>query len=201
MKTFAKTLRTIFIVVAVVLLIIAAVLYYIDTPVVEEGQEPTLAQKIILLGKERLGEILAATGVSMVGLLAYFAKKIYDSVKKSVNQSLDTDANVKGLYKGYQDLVETVAYLYEVVNTIEQKQDIANNVLMTTFSLSDLPSSLREKISNAQEQYNKLCEVKKVAEQLLSTVKNTISEQSSAVAEEKAVEQETTQPQVDPVYD
>ncbi len=71
-KQVAATFRTILIVLAVVLLIITAVLYFVDTPVVEEGQEPTTAQKIILTGKKYLSEILLALGVSGVTLIAAF---------------------------------------------------------------------------------------------------------------------------------
>lgn len=170
--TVAKTFRTIFIVLAVILLVITALLYFIDTPVVEEGQEPTVAQKLVLLGKKHLGEILAVCGVSGIGLLGVLTKLIYNSVKKMSTQSQTTSADVSRLEERLKMSEKENAELKEQTARMEKKQDIANNMLMTVFSLSELPASLREKIHAAQAEYNGLDGVIKVAEQIVESVKN-----------------------------
>ena len=192
MKTFAKTMRTILIVLAVVMLAIALFFYYVATPVVEEGQEPTLPQKIILFGKEKLNEILTLTGASMVGLLAYFTKRIYDSVKKSVSQALNTDANMQNIsttINGQRDIIKQQG---EMISILTQKLDILSNVLMTTFSLSELPSNLREMIYTGQDQYNKLGTGKKISEQVVEALQNAEEEPAVAVeGETPAVQPDT----------
>ena len=184
MKKFGKTLSAIVTVIAVLLLIIVAVLYFVDTPVVEEGQEPTLPQKLLIKGKEYLTEILAALGVSGVAVMTFLVNKIRSNSNNTLLQSQSTDAVVQGLQERVKKSEETIINLVELIVAIGQKQDIANNVLLTTFSLSDLPASLREKIANAQEQYNKLCEVKKAVEHIAEKSQNSSTAQEDAVVEE-----------------
>lgn len=187
-NTVAKTFKTIFIVLAAVLLIITAVLYYIDAPVIEEGQEPTVAQKIILLGKDYLAEILLACGASGIGLLGVFVKLIYNSVKKSVTDNQATAGYVLSLEKRQEINEKKIAEQNRLIAIMSKKQDIANNLLMTVFSLSELPLSLREQIHNAQTEYNGLDGTAKIAGEIIETVKNAEPAQEQPVTEKAAVE-------------
>lgn len=168
-----KTFKTIFIVLAAVLLIITAVLYFIDAPVVEEGQTPTVAQKIILLGKEYLGEILAACGVSAMGLLAVLVKLIYNSVKKSLLENQATSTLVSSLEQKYANSEKENVALRQAVTIMSKKQDITSTLLMTVFSLSELPVSVREQIHSAQTEYNALDAALQIAGQVVEAAKNT----------------------------
>lgn len=187
-NTVAKTFKTIFIVLAAVLLIITAVLYYIDAPVIEEGQEPTVAQKIILLGKEYLAEILLACGASGIGLLGVFVKLIYNSVRKSVTDNQATAGYVLLLEKRQEINEKKIAEQNKLIAVMSKKQDMANNLLMTIFSLSELPLSLREQIHNTQTEYNGLDGTAKIAGEIIETVKNVEPAQEQPVTEKAAVE-------------
>lgn len=170
--TVAKTFKTIFIVLAVVLLIITAVLYFIDTPVVEEGQTPTVAQKIILLGKEYLAEILAVCGVSAMGLIAFLVKLIYNSTNKSLAENRAMSATVSNLEQKYANSEKENIALRQVITIMSKKQDVTSTLLMTIFSLSELPVSVREQIHSAQTEYNSLDAALQLAGQVVETVKN-----------------------------
>ena len=154
MRKLAITLRTILIVVAVVLLIIAAVIYLVETPVVPEGEEPTLAQKIILVGKERLEAVLLALGVSGITLIGVFAKLIYNSAKRTFEQGTVTATDVLELKAENERLHADNAAQNKQIAILIKKQDIVNNALLTIFSLSELPANLREKLLSAQSEYN-----------------------------------------------
>lgn len=200
--TVAKTFRTIFIVLAAVLLIITAVLYFIDTPVVEEGQEPTTAQKVILLGKDYLSEILLACGASGIGLMGVLTKLIYNSANKTLTQSLSTSADILTLTNRLKDNEQTIAALTEIIGKMSKKQDIANNMLMTTFSLSELPASLREQIHNAQTEYNGLDKTVKIVEQIAETAKNAdeSEEQTAKIEDNSVIENVKADEPSNPVY-
>ena len=155
-RGIAKTFKTIFIVLAVILLILTVFLYYVDSPVVEEGQEPTVAQKIILLGKQYLGEILAICGVSAVGLIGVLTKLILNSANKTLQQSEGTSAEVADLKSELAESRKENSQLRRELTLRDKKQDIANNLIMTIFSLSDLPAAVRERVYRAQTEYNAL---------------------------------------------
>lgn len=154
--TVAKTFKTIFIVLAVILLVLTVFLYYIDAPVIEEGKDPTVAQKIILLGKKYLGEILAICGVSALGLIGVLVKLIYNAGKDTQIASQHTSADVSALSERLNASEALIAKLTLYIEQLSKKEDIANNTLLTTFSLSELPVSLRETIHAAITEYNGL---------------------------------------------
>lgn len=183
-----KILKAVLIAVAVVLLIITAVIYFIDAPVIEEGEEPTPAQKIILLGKEYLSEILLACGVSGIGLMGILTQFINNNANLTLLQSRATSADVKTLSKRLDNNERKLLELYQLVNGIGKKQDIANNVLMTTFELSELPSSLRERIYNSHDEYKKVDEVKQIVEQTAESEQKTADESTVAVVEPSTTE-------------
>lgn len=200
-KQVATTFRTILIVLAVVLLIITAVIYFIDTPVVEEGQEPTVAQKIILTGKKYLAEILLALGVSGVTLIAAFVKLIYNSANRTAAQSNTTAADVAELRRDNAELRAENKKQYELIVQLMEKQDIANNVLLTTFSLSELPRSLREQIHNAMTEYNGVGKVKEIIEQVVDEPKNIAESAEQPVTVDVApVKEQTDDIRETPVY-
>lgn len=152
--TVAKTFKTIFIVAAVLVLIAAAVLYFIDAPVVEEGETPTMAQKVILLGKQYLTELLAAAGVSVVGVIGILAKLIYNAVRQTVEKSTLTSAEVAEIKKENAELKSQIADAVAALAALAKKQDVANNAILTTFALSELPASVRLKIDEAKAAYD-----------------------------------------------
>lgn len=200
-KQVATTFRTILIVLAVVLLIITAVIYFIDTPVVEEGQEPTVAQKIILTGKKYLAEILLALGVSGVTLIAAFVKLIYNSANRTAAQSNTTAADVAELRRDNAELRAENRKQYELIMQLMEKQDIANNVLLTTFSLSELPRSLREQIHNAMTEYNGVGKVKEIIEQVVDEPKNAVENaEQPATADITPVKEQADDKRETPVY-
>ena len=152
--TVAKTFKTIFIVAAVLVLIAAAVLYFVDAPVVEEGETPTVAQKVILLGKQYLTELLAAAGVSVVGVIGVLAKLIYNAVRQTVEKSTLTSAEVTEIKKENDELKLQIADAVAAIAALAKKQDVANNAILTTFALSELPASVRLKIDEAKAAYD-----------------------------------------------
>ena len=152
--TVAKTFKTIFIVAAVLVLVAAAVLYFVDAPVVEEGETPTVAQKVILLGKQYLTELLAAAGVSVVGVIGVLAKLIYNAVRQTVEKSTLTSAEVAEIKKENAELKLQIADAIAALAALAKKQDVANNAILTTFALSELPASVRLKIDEAKTAYD-----------------------------------------------
>lgn len=200
-KQVAATFRTILIVLAVVLLIITAVLYFVDTPVVEEGQEPTTAQKIILTGKKYLSEILLTLGVSGITLIAAFAKLIYNSANRTAAQSNTTAADVADLKRDNAELRAENRKQNELIMRLMKKQDIFSNAVLTTFSLSELPRSLREQLHNAMTEYNGVGKAKEIAEQVADEPKNADeSEEQPVVAEDTPVKEATDDKSETPVY-
>lgn len=152
--TVAKTFKTIFIVAAVLVLVAAAVLYFVDAPVVEEGETPTVAQKVILLGKKYLTELLATAGVSVVGVIGVLAKLIYNAVRQAVEKSTLTSAEVAEIKKENAELKLQIADAVAAIVALAKKQDVANNAILTTFALSELPASVRLKIDEAKAAYD-----------------------------------------------
>lgn len=152
--TVVKTFKTIFIVAAVLVLVAAAVLYFVDAPVVEEGETPTVAQKVILLGKQYLTELLAAAGVSVVGVIGVLAKLIYNAVRQTVEKSTVTSAEVAEIKKENAELKLQIANAVAALAALAKKQDVANNAILTTFALSELPASVRLKIDEAKVAYD-----------------------------------------------
>lgn len=152
--TVAKTFKTIFIVAAVLVLVAAAVLYFVDAPVVEEGETPTVAQKVILLGKQYLTELLAAAGVSVVGVIGVLAKLIYNAVRQTVEKSTLTSAEVAEIKKENAELKLQIADAVAAIAALAKKQDVANNAILNTFALSELPASVRLKIDEAKAAYD-----------------------------------------------
>ena len=152
--TVVKTFKTIFIVAAVLVLIAAAVLYFVDAPVVEEGETPTVAQKVILLGKQYLTELLAAAGVSVVGVIGVLAKLIYNAVRQTVEKSTLTSAEVAEIKKENAELKLQIADAVAAIAALAKKQDVANNAILTAFALSELPASVRLKIDEAKTAYD-----------------------------------------------
>lgn len=200
-KQVATTFRTILIVLAVVLLIITAVLYFVDTPVVEEGQEPTTAQKIILTGKKYLSEILLALGVSGVTLIAAFAKLIYNSANRTAAQSDTTAADVADLKQDNAELRAENRKQNDLIMRLMKKQDIFSNAVLTTFSLSELPRSLREQLHNAMTEYNGVGKAKETVEQVADEPNNADeSEEQPVVAEDMPVKEPTADKNDTPVY-
>ena len=191
-KTVGTVLKTIVIVVAVVLLIITGFLYFVDTPVVEEGQEPTVAQKIILLGKKYLGEILAIFGISAVALMGVLTKLIYNAVLRAGSQAQNTSADVASVNARLDRQEKIIEKLLNIIIANGQKQDLANTTLLTTFSLSELPVSLREQIHSAQTEYSRLQQVTTEARQIVGTVENTAENKSEPVTEEAESSNEQT---------
>ena len=189
-----KTLKTILIVLAAVLLIITAVLYFVDTPVVEEGQEPTLPQKVIILGKEYLAEILTALGVSGIGAMTWLYFRIRSSAQSTLTQSQSTGANVKGLVTKVDEQQEIIKQQDEKITVLTEKLDILSSVIMTVFSLSDMPTNVRGIVHAGQETYKSIGAVKKLVEQVSEPVQNAPAEPTQASEEEtKSAPQETAE--------
>lgn len=195
-KQIGATFRIIFLVAAVVLLIITAVIYFIDTPVVEEGKEPTLPQKIILTGKKYLSEILMAVGVSGIGAIAAFTKSIYKAGRETKLAAQNTYTDVAKLEKKLDERDQKIIALENKITTFEKKQDILSNMLFVTFSLSEMPSSLRKEIHSYQTAYNALQEAKTEIVQIVEEVK-----EAESVAEEKSEDKEKKETGYFPVYD
>lgn len=162
-----KTIKVILIVLAIVLLALTAFFYFVDAPIIEEGQEPTVAQKILLLGKQYLAELLALLGASALGVMAVLAKFIYNSSKNTQTVANTTSLEILQLKTENAELKNQFTRLYEITTNMGQKQDILTNALLTTLSLSELPTSVREKIYTAQTAYNALGTAKETIEEVI----------------------------------
>lgn len=198
-----KTIKVILVVLAVILLALTAFFYFVDAPVVEEGQEPTVAQKIVLLGKQYLAEILVAFGVSGIGVIGVLVKFIYDSSKNTQTATEGASKEVKQLKAENAELKNKMVQLCAVIENIEQKQDILTNTILDTFSLSELPISLREQIHNAQTAYNAIGTAKNVAEQVVIAAANAPQEpiqQVSVFPAEEDKDGEKAEETVSPIY-
>lgn len=188
-SSVAKLLRTIFIVAAALLLIATAVLYFVETPVVEEGVEPTTAQRILLLGKEYLSEILMASGVSVVGVIGVLTKLIYNSAKATFNNSALTSTEIAALRQENESLRTSLAEQMVALGKLAMKQDIANTALLNTFQLSEMPATVRQQIYEALNAYKAL-EGQTTAATVPTTNDSTHLETPAETTEEP--EQETT---------
>lgn len=186
--TVAKTFKTIFIVAAVLVLVAAAVLYFVDAPVVAEGETPTVAQKVILLGKQYLTELLAAAGVSVVGVIGVLAKLIYNAVRQAVEKSTLTSAEVAEIKKENAELKLQIADAVAALAALAKKQDVANNAILTTFALSELPASVRLKIDEAKAAYDAVGTTAEPTEKAPApdTAENTATEAEPATTAEPA---------------
>lgn len=200
-RKVTTTIGIIVIVLAIVLLGIVAFLYFIDDPVVEEGKEPTVAQKIILLGKKYLGELLGIFGVSGIAVMGFLTKWIYESSKKTLAQSVNTTEDVAGLKSDNVQLRAENREQKKLLLKLIKKQDIANNMLMTLFSLSDLPASVREQIYKAQGAYDEVDKINEIAEQVAESVINSAESEEQPVTEKtEPIKEQSDETASSPVY-
>lgn len=187
--------------IAVLLMIVAivvAVIYFLDTPVVEEGVEPTVAQKILIAAKEKLGVILAALGVSAVGVIAYCVRAIMRSSTSANTTNTKAislfEEKISVLQADNTQLRAQCADLRSEVKTLIDKLDIQSGILVDTLLLSDMPSSVREKIANAKAQYDTLNAATKpvgVAEQVSAETVEVETEETTTDVEEAECEPKT----------
>lgn len=199
-----KTIKVILLVLALVLLVLTAFFYFVDAPIIEEGQEPTVPQKILLLGKQYLGEMLTLLGVSALAFMAVLVKFIYNSSKTTQTSANTTSLEMLQLKKENAEQKNELTRLYKKVDNMEQKQDILTNALLTTFSLSELPTSVREKIYTAQTAYNALGEAKETIEEVVDKTVNVVSETvqqvSAAATDIKPRSEEPSEKNASPIY-
>lgn len=188
MKTFAKTLGIIALVLVVLLLILNAV--NIEIP---EGEEPTKAQQILLDVKANINLIAGALGTTtsaIVGFLIVVIQKTStvtgDNTTKLIAEGVITNGKIA-------DLQKTQAEAVAANKIATEKLDLLMSVLTDTLLLSDLPVSVREKINNVKGEYLALGASTTAPEQVIEPIANavpgeTVGEETVQVADTKRAE-------------
>lgn len=107
-------------------------------------------------------------GIRRIGRNAYSGvyKLIYNSANRTAAQSNTTAADVADLKRDNAELRAENRKQYELIMRLMKKQDIFSNAVLTTFSLSELPRSLREQLHNAMTEYNGVSKAKEIVEQV-----------------------------------
>ncbi len=182
-----KKFNIILLVVLAIIAIIVGVIYFIDTPVVEEGQEPTVAQKIIIVAKEKLNLILSALGVSAVGVIAFCFRKV---VTSSANTSAVGAATLKKMDEFAEDLKtknqqleQKYCELLSALTVLREKLDIQSSVTFDTYLLSDLPKTVRENINKAKADYANVSEQRAAVENLVDNARTSVVDVKDGLAE------------------
>lgn len=152
MKTFSKIVATIL----TILLLCVVVIGVMEMPVAEEGQELSKAQEVIVLIKTNLNEILSVLNVSLGTVVVATFGIIKKQTTNTANFSEGTGKQITELIKTFKSVIETQNNIIAEQSRLSQKMDITNNVLTETFMLSDLPVTVREKITNYKQQYDSI---------------------------------------------
>lgn len=167
MKTFAKTIGIIALVLMLLLLVINAV--NIEIP---EGQEPTKAQQILLDIKANINLIAGALGTTtsaIVGFLMVVIQKTStvtgDNTTKLIAEGAVTNGKIDDLRKTMEQNIAS----NKITN---DKVDILMAILSDTLLLSDLPVSVREKINNMKGAYSALTAQAVEPEQVIEPTTN-----------------------------
>ena len=126
-------------------------------------------------------------------------KLIYNNAKHTFENSNVTSQEVIEIKQENRQLQEKYVQVSNLLETLLKKQDIANNVLLNIFSLSDLPLSIREEIHKAISEYNNAGAELNIDQTIVSKIVEKVEEVVNLAAEEKTESAEGTESN-DPVY-
>lgn len=181
MKTFSKILA----VILAVLLVAVAVIGLMEMPEAEEGAELTKAQKLIVLLKTYLNEILATFNLSLGAFLLAIFNTISRQSQTTAKSAAATDGQVAELVKSNDKLLVDATEKDGKIKDLAEKIDVLMSVLTETLLLSDLPVTVREKITAYKAEYDKLASAANDAVKAVETTVTAVTEMADKLSEEK----------------
>lgn len=189
MKTMAKIIT----VILVIFLGFTAFVGFIDMPVAEEGEQLSKAEEIIVWLKTNLEKVLSATGLTLNAVLVW----LMTAIQKSSNTAMTTSGATEQKLVDLNDKVDKMLTKEDTV--VRQKMDYLMQMLSSTLLASEMPASVREKVSNIKDEYDKItakiddtkqavAEIKENLESLYEqSVKSTPTTNTNTVTTEKTV--------------
>ncbi|MCM1043487.1 MAG: hypothetical protein NC350_04705 [Corallococcus sp.] len=181
MKTFSKILA----VILAVLLVAVAVIGLMEMPEAEEGAELTKAQKVIVILKTYLNEILATFNLSLGAFLLAIFNTISRQSQTTAKSAAATDGQVAELVKSNEKLLADSKEKDGKIKELASKLDVLMCVLSETLLLSDLPVTVREKITAYKAEYDKLASAANDAVKAVETATAVVVEVADKLSEEK----------------
>lgn len=146
MKTMAKIIT----VILVIFLGFTAFVGFIDMPVAEEGEQLSKAEEIIVWLKTNLEKVLSATGLTLNAVLVW----LMTAIQKSSNTAMTTSGATEQKLNDLNDKVDKMLTKEDTV--VRQKMDYLMQMLSSTLLASEMPASVREKVSNIKDEYDKI---------------------------------------------
>lgn len=173
MKTFGKILM----VTLILVFVAVAVLGFLEMPVAPENGELSEAQKFIVTLKTHLSTILAAIGLPLDAVLLGLFAAINKQAAAFTNKAGVTSGEVEEIKKNQQAQQNRLETANRSVDSLVRKLDILSEMMSETLLMSDMPSSLRERIKEFALRY----------ESVKTEEKNTISDVSESGSAEETV--------------
>jgi hypothetical protein len=174
MKTFIKIL----LVILVLLFIFAAVIGFLEMPVAEEGEELSMAQQWIVKLKTYLSEIMTVLGLSLDAVLLYIFLAIQKLSANTSTSANATSAEVEGIKSNQTEQQKEIIAVDNNVQALSGKLDVLMEMFGQTLLLSDLPSTVREKVQGYITDYDGL--KNKVINAVSDTVKKAVGQATEA---------------------
>lgn len=164
MKTMAKIIT----VILVIFLGFVAFVGFIDMPVAEEGEQLSKAEEIIVWLKTNLEKVLSATGLTLNAVLVW----LMTAIQKSSNTAMTTSGATEQKLVDLNDKVDKMLTKEDTV--VRQKMDYLMQMLSSTLLASEVPASVREKISTIKDEYDKITEKVDDTKQVVAEIKENL---------------------------
>ena len=164
MKTMAKIIT----VILVIFLGFVAFVGFIDMPVAEEGEQLSKAEEIIVWLKTNLEKVLSATGLTLNAVLVW----LMTAIQKSSNTAMTTSGATEQKLVDLNDKVDKMLTKEDTV--VRQKMDYLMQMLSSTLLASEVPASVREKISTIKDEYDKITEKVDDTKQVAAEIKENL---------------------------
>lgn len=164
MKTMAKIIT----VILVTFLGFVAFVGFIDMPVAEEGEQLSKAEEIIVWLKTNLEKVLSATGLTLNAVLVW----LMTAIQKSSNTAMTTSGATEQKLVDLNDKVDKMLTKEDTV--VRQKMDYLMQMLSSTLLASEVPASVREKISTIKDEYDKITEKMDDTKQVVAEIKENL---------------------------
>lgn len=164
MKTMAKIIT----VILVIFLGFVAFVGFIDMPVAEEGEQLSKAEEIIVWLKTNLEKVLSATGLTLNAVLVW----LMTAIQKSSNTAMTTSGATEQKLLELNDKVDKMLTKEDTV--VRQKMDYLMQMLSSTLLASEVPASVREKISTIKDEYDKITEKVDDTKQVVAEIKENL---------------------------
>lgn len=181
MKNFVKIL----LILLVMLFVFAAVIGFLEMPIAEEGEELTMVEQWIVKLKMYMAEIMTVLGLSLDAVLLYIFLAIQ---KLSTNTSMSataTSTEVEGIKSNQTEQQKEIIAVDNNVQALSGKLDVLMDMFSETLMLSDLPSTVREKVQNYIQDYDGLKGkvINAVSEKVKAVTATATQEQKAECAE------------------